>query len=73
MKHFDFSLYIISYNFVVAVLLIIASEKIGAFAGRFTGAYKEKISRAARVALQTFGSTVALLMLGVYLAAYIIQ
>ena len=42
----DFSFYIISYNFIIGILLMLSSEKIGVFAGYFTGSYKEKISQA---------------------------
>ncbi len=69
----DFSFYIISYNFVIGVLLMFSSEKIGAFTGYFTGSYKEKISRWTRVGIFTFGACVTVLMLGIYIAAYILQ
>ena len=59
MKTFDFGLYIVSYNLAIGVLLMIASEKIGVFAGRLTGAYGEKVNRLARIGVLTFGSCVA--------------
>ena len=73
MKQFDFSFYIITYNFVIAVLLMIASEKIGVYAGYFAGSYKERISRVTRIGFFSFGACVAVLMLGVYIAAYILK
>ena len=73
MQPINFSFYILTYNFVIAVLLMIASEKIGAYAGHFTGAYRQKISRAARIGFFTFGACVAILMLGIYIAFYVLK
>lgn len=69
----DFSFYIISYNFIIGILLMLSSEKIGAFTGYFARSYKEKASRWAQVGVFSFGACVAVLMFGVYLAAYILQ
>ncbi|HEY0428919.1 MAG TPA: hypothetical protein VGC76_14150 [Pyrinomonadaceae bacterium] len=73
MKNFDFSLYILSYNFVVAVLLMVASEKIGVYAGYFAGSYRGKISRATRIGILTFGACVALISFAVYIASYVLK
>ncbi len=73
MQTIDFSFYILTYNFIIGVLLMLSSEKIGAFAGYFTGSFKEKISRATRIGVFTFGACVAVLMFGVYIAAYILK
>ncbi len=40
MKTLDFGIYILSYNFVIGLLLMIASEKLGVYAGYFTGSAK---------------------------------
>ncbi|HMS42599.1 MAG TPA: hypothetical protein PKE69_20385 [Pyrinomonadaceae bacterium] len=69
----DFSLYIISYNFIIGILLMISSEKIGAFTGYFARSYKEKFSRWTRLGVFTFGVCVAVLSFGIYIAAYILQ
>lgn len=69
----DFSFYIISYNFVIGILLMLSSEKIGAFTGYFAGSYKEKTSRWTRLGVFTFGACVAVLMFGIYIAAYVLQ
>ena len=73
MKAIDFSLYIVTYNFVIGILLMLASEKIGVYAGHFTGSYKQKISRATRIAFFTFGASVALLSLGIYIAYHVLK
>lgn len=73
MKTIDFSLYILSYNFVIGLLLMIASEKLGIYAGYFTGSAKAKISRLTQIGTFTFGACVAVLMAAVYLASYILK
>jgi hypothetical protein len=73
MKIIDFSFYILTYNFIIGILLMLSSEKIGAFAGYFTGSFKEKVSNAIRLGVFTFGACVAVLMFGVYIAAYVLK
>ena len=73
MQPINFSLYIVVYNFVIAVLLMIASEKIGAYAGYFAGSYRERISRLTRIGFFTFGACVALLSSGLYIAFYVLK
>lgn len=73
MQAINFSLYIVVYNFVTAALLMIASEKIGAFAGYFGGSYRERISRLTRIGVLTFGACVAFISFGVYVAFYLLK
>ncbi|CAN5346919.1 hypothetical protein BH10ACI1_BH10ACI1_20420 [soil metagenome] len=73
MKSFNFSLYIVCYNFIIGVLLMLASEKVGVYAGHFTGSYREKISRLSRIVILTFGTCVAVLSGGIYLAFYVFK
>ena len=73
MKTVDFSIYIVTYNFVVGVLLMIASEKIGAYTGHFAGAYRERISRVTRTGFLTFGACAAAVSLAVYIFAHLLR
>jgi hypothetical protein len=73
MKEFDFSSYIVAYNFVIGVLLMLASEKVGHFAGYFMGSYKTRISRIANLATFAFGGTVAALMGSIYVAFHLFK
>ncbi len=73
MKTIDFSFYILTYNFIIGVLLMLASEKIGVYAGHFMGAYREKISRATRIGIFTFGACAAVLSPGVFLASRVLE
>lgn len=73
MKTVDFSLIVVSYNLVIGVLLMISSEKIGVYAGYFTGSYKGKVNRLARIAVLSFGSCVAVLSLGILIAGHLLK
>ena len=73
MKTVDYSLYFVTYNFIIGILLTLSSEKIGAGAGYFFGAYRERASRLARLGTYTFGMTVAVLSAGIYLAGQVLK
>jgi hypothetical protein len=73
MKTIDFSLYIVTYNFVIGVLLMLASEKVGAYAGYFTGSYEQKISRLTRIGVLTFGACVAVICFAVYIFGHLLR
>jgi hypothetical protein len=73
MKIIDFSFYILTYNFIIGVLLMLASEKIGVYAGVFGGSYKQGISRGTRIGIFTFGVCAAVISFGVYLAGYVLK
>lgn len=73
MQPVNFSLYIVVYNFIISVLLMIASEKIGACAGYFAGSRRERISRLTRIGFFTFGACVALLSFSIYTAFYVLK
>ena len=73
MKTTDFSLYIVSYNLVIGVLLMISSEKFGVFAGYFMGSYKKKVNRLARISVFTFGSCVAAVSSFVLIAGHFLK
>jgi hypothetical protein len=63
----NFSFYILGYNFVIGILLMLASEKIGFYAGRCAGLYKEKTARFTQIGTFTFGACAAVISAGVYL------
>jgi hypothetical protein len=73
MKTVDFSLYFVSYNLVIGVLLMISSGKFGAYAGYFMGSYKEKVNRLARISVFTFGSCVAVLSAGILIGGHLLK
>ena len=67
MKSFDVSAMIVGYNFVVGVLIMLSSEKLGAIAGHASKLYEVKIARFTRISVLTFGSTVAVLSAMIYI------
>ncbi len=50
---------IVGYNLMIGLLVMLASDKLGGYAGKVSTRYKSKIARLARVSSFTFGSTVA--------------
>ena len=73
MKMVNFSLYIVVYNFIIGVLLMIASEKLGVYASQLTRSRNVQAARLTRTASFTFGACVATLSAGVYLAFDVIK
>lgn len=73
MKVIDFGVYFVIYNFIIGVLLMIASEKLGVYAGHLVKSRRVQIERLTRVVTFTVGAVVAVLMVGIYLAGYILK
>jgi len=71
MQPVDFSLYIVVYNFIIGILIMIASEKLGVYAGYPFGTRKKQVSRVAHIAALAFGTCVAVLSGGVYIFAHL--
>lgn len=69
MKTVDFSLYIVSYNLVIGVLLVLASWKLGSMAGFLAGRLRTSVERYTQVALSALGCTIAVLS-GVILVGF---
>jgi hypothetical protein len=73
MKIVNFSLYLVVYNFIIGVLVMIASEKLGIYAGYLAGSHRAQAARVTRLVTFTFGACVAILTLGVYVAFYVLK
>lgn len=73
MKIVNFSLYLVVYNFIIGVLVMIASEKLGIYAGYLAGSHRVQAARVIRLVTFTFGACVAILTLGVYVAFYVLK
>ena len=73
MKMINFSLYIVVYNFIIGVLVMVASEKLGIYAGYLMRFRRVPAARLARIATFTFGACVATISAGVYLASYVLK
>jgi hypothetical protein len=73
METVDFSLYIVGYNFIIGILIMLASEKIGSYAGYFFGSYKKQAARVTHTAALAFGCCVAVLSAAIYLFGHILS
>ena len=73
MKTVNFSLYIVVYNFIIGVLVMISSETLGVYAGHLIRPRRVQAARLTRIATFTFGACVATVSLGVYVAFYILK
>ncbi len=69
MKTIDFGAYIVLYNLVIGVLVMLASGKIASYAARFS----VKFGRYTKVSVFTFGSCVAAVSGSVYLAFHVLR
>jgi hypothetical protein len=69
MKTMDFSTMIVVYNFVIGILVMLASEKI-ASAAKSLGA---RTQRYAKVSVFTFGSCVAAVSGSVYVVFHLLR
>lgn len=73
MKIVDLGLFFIAYNFIVGVLLMIASEKLGVYAGHLVRSRRAQATRLSRLATFTLGACLVLLTAGVYLVGYLLK
>ena len=73
MEIIDFSSMIVVYNLVIGVLVMLASEKLGSFAGYFNAAHRAKIVRLTRVSTFAFGACAAVLSAGIYIAFHALK
>ena len=69
----NFSLYFVVYNFIIGVLVMVASEKLGVYAGHLGRSQSVQVARLTSRAMFTFGACVATLSAGIYLAFYVLK
>lgn len=73
MQTIDFSLYIVIYNLIIGVLIMIASEKLGVYAGYLFGPYKKTAARLTHTAALAFGACVAVVSGGTYIFGHLLR
>lgn len=73
MKTIDFGATIVVYNFIIGVLLMLSSEKIGVYAGHLNSSRSETIARLAQVSVFTFGTCVAILTATIYIGIHTLK
>jgi hypothetical protein len=72
-KTINFSLYIVMYNLIIGVLVMIASEKLGVYAGVLAGSRRAAAGRLVRIGALTFGACVATISGAIYLCSYVLK
>jgi hypothetical protein len=73
METVDFGSYFVVYNFIIGVLVMLASEKLGSYAGLLAGSGRMQAIRLVRLVTFTFGACVAVLMAGIFIAAHALK
>ena len=73
MKTVDFSSIIVGYNFVIGVLVMLSSQKLGAYAGYVTKAHRQQIARYTQVSAFAFGACVAALSAFIYVVFHFLK
>ena len=73
MQTVDFSFYIVVYNFIIGILIMIAGEKLGVYAGYIAGPYKKQVTRLTHIGALAFGSCVAVLSAGIYVFGHLLR
>ena len=73
MKDFDISSMIVAYNFVIGVLIMLSSEKVGSLAGSVNRYHRDTLIRMTRVSTFTFGAAVTVLSATIYVAFHLLK
>ena len=73
MQTVDFSVYIITYNLIIGLLVMIASEKLGVYAGYVSGRYEKTATRITHTAALTIGACLAVLSAGIYIFGHLLK
>jgi hypothetical protein len=73
MKVIDFGAYIVIYNFIIGVLVMTSSEKIGSLAGWLYQPQKETIARYTRISAFTFGASVTAIAAFAYIVFHTLR
>ena len=69
----DFGAYIVVYNFVIGILVMLSSDKVATYAGVLSRRHCETIIRLARTSAFTFGATVAALSGTIYVVFHLLR
>jgi hypothetical protein len=73
MKTIDLGSIIVSYNFVIGVLIMLSSQRIATFAGNVNKAHRTQIVRLTDVATFSIGACWAVLSGSVYIAFHLLR
>ena len=73
METIDLGSIIVSYNFVIGVLIMLSSQKIATLAGNVNKAHRMQIVRMTHVSTFAFGASVAVLSGAIYVAFHLLR
>lgn len=73
MKTVDYSSMIVSYNFVVGVLLMLSSQRIATLAGNVNNGHRTQIVRFTQLSTFTLGATWAALSGFIYVVWHVLR
>ena len=73
MQTIDFGVYFITYNFIIGLLLMLSSEKVGTYAGCLIKSSGERVIRFTRLITLTFGVCIASLSALVYVSFHVFR
>ena len=73
MKTIDIGAIFLTYDFIVGVLLMLASDRLGTYAGLINKSRRVQIVRLTSVSTFTLGASVAALSATIYLLFYILK
>ncbi|CAN5121203.1 hypothetical protein BH20ACI2_BH20ACI2_10420 [soil metagenome] len=64
---------IVTYNFLIGVLVMLSSEKVASHAGYLNRSYQEKIVRVTFVSAFTFGTCLAVISELIYVVFHLLR
>ena len=70
MKTIDLGVYFMVYDFIIGVLMMLSSEKLGGYAGCLNKSHRKTIARLTQVSVFAFGACIAVFCVGVYIVFY---
>jgi hypothetical protein len=73
MKAIDIGAYFLIYDFIIGVLVMLSSEKLGGYAGCLNKSHRKTIARLTQVSAFAFGACVAVLCSGIYIVFYTLR
>ena len=73
MKTVDLGAIVVGYNFVIGVLVMLSSQKVGTYAGYVNKAHRTQIVRLTHVSTFTFGACIAAVSGFIYLVWYLLK
>ena len=73
MRTADVSTYIVLYNMVIGILIVLASEKIASFALQAGPRSGPTLQRYVRTGMLTFGASVATLSAAIYVLFHVLR